>query len=158
MRAPPKASPAISDDLCPSLRARDELRPEGAGGQKWPGPRGTDRSEWKCAPFVDADLPAIAVRLLGRVVVVVRGRHDCSLSRAAGGRKEWWIRCSVMLLLEAWRQQGRCISPGLRVFCRSAWHFFGDASGEKLADVCKGTLVHVVESCGREGCSSVAQS
>jgi len=29
-------------------------------------------------PFVDADLPAIAVRLLGRVVVVVRGRHDCS--------------------------------------------------------------------------------
>jgi len=27
MRAPPKASPAISDDVCPSLRARDELRP-----------------------------------------------------------------------------------------------------------------------------------
>ena len=130
----PKASPAISDDLCPSLRARDELRPEGAGGQKWPGPRGADRSEWRCAPFVDADLPAIAVRLLGRVVVVVRGRHDCSLSRAAGGRKEWWVRCSVMLLLEAWRQQGRY----LLVFPRSAiayMAFLRDASGEKLADV-----------------------
>jgi len=85
-------------------------------------------------PFVDADLPAIAVRLLGRVVVVVRGRHDCSLSRAAGGRKEWWIRCSVMLLLEAWRQQGRY----LLVFPRSAiayMAFLRDASGEKLADV-----------------------